>query len=104
MIRDPLQRFETLKAPSFLDPTKKLDKRPPIIIPEMILLNAPITITNNKGNKGSPFLKPQELLKKFIGVLFTNIKTHTEEIQRAIKLHQFSQNRISSAYTTKILN
>jgi hypothetical protein len=55
-------------------------------------------------DNGSPCLKPQELLKKPDGVSRTNTKKRTEEIQKAIKLHHFSQTRISSANTIKSPN
>ena len=42
-----------LRAPTYLDPTKKLENRPPFAIAEIILLDASMTIANNKGDKGS---------------------------------------------------
>jgi hypothetical protein len=53
-----------LRVPTFLEPTKKLEKRPPFTIAKIILLNVSITITNRKEDNGSPCLKPRDLLKK----------------------------------------
>jgi hypothetical protein len=60
-----------LRAPTFLDPTEKPENRPPFTIAEIILLNAFIIIMNTKGDKGSPYLKSWELLKKPFRLLFT---------------------------------
>jgi hypothetical protein len=64
-----------------LDPTKKHERNPALIVAESILLKASITITKRKGDKGSPCLKPRELLKKPNRLPFTRTKKHTEEIQ-----------------------
>lgn len=45
------RRLEMLSPPPFLDPTEKPDKKPPFIVAVIILLNASITRTNNKGTK-----------------------------------------------------
>jgi hypothetical protein len=58
------KRWEMLKAPTFLDPTEKPDKRPTFTIAKIILLNAFITITNSIGDQGSSYLNLQELLRK----------------------------------------
>jgi hypothetical protein len=36
---------------------------------------------NNKGDKGSPYLKPLELEKKPLGLPFTKIEKRTVEMQ-----------------------
>jgi hypothetical protein len=56
------RRWEIWSAPTFLDPTKKPERRIPYTAADSILLRASLTITNTKEDKGSPCLKPQELL------------------------------------------
>jgi hypothetical protein len=63
------KRWETLSAPMFL---------------------ASMKMTNNKGDKGSPYLKPQELLKNPEGLSFTKTEKCTEEIQNSIQECHFS--------------
>jgi hypothetical protein len=54
---------------------------------EIILPNASITMRNSCGDKGSPCLKPHELLKKPMGEPFTNTEKRTDETQWAIQDH-----------------
>jgi len=70
-----------LIAIALLDPTIKLEKRPPSTKVEIILLNASMTITKRRGDKWSPCLRPCELLKKPDEVPFTKIEKGTKEIQ-----------------------
>jgi hypothetical protein len=63
-----------LTIPKCLDPTEKLEIKPPSTTTKSILLKASITITKRKCDKGSPSLKPRELLKKQDGLLFTKTK------------------------------
>jgi len=93
-----------LSSPTFLDPREKPDKKPPFIVVEITFLNASITMTNNKGNKGSPCLKPQELLKKSVGVSLTKIEKRTKKIQWLSNYTISPQNSTSSTYTTKNSN
>jgi hypothetical protein len=75
-----------LIAPPLLGPIMNFDKIPPFI-KEIIVLNVSIIIMNRKGNNGFACLKLLELLKKTVGVSFTNTKKRTEEVQYAIHLH-----------------
>jgi hypothetical protein len=47
-------------------------------------------MTNRRGDRASPYLCPQELLKKPDRVPFTKMEKHTEEKQCAIQEHHFS--------------
>lgn len=50
----------------------------PLIAVVIILPKASITITNNNEDKGSPYFRPQKLLKKLVGVLFTKTEKRTK--------------------------
>lgn len=50
------------------------ERNPPSTILEINLLKASITKTKSNGDKPSPCCKPRELLKKLVGVPFTNIE------------------------------
>jgi hypothetical protein len=41
-----------LSPPTFLDPTKNPEKKPILIVAEIILFKASITMTNSEGDKG----------------------------------------------------
>jgi hypothetical protein len=58
------RRCEMLSTSKFLDPTEKLERRPPLTKAKSILLKASMTMTNNNEEKRYPCLKPLELLKK----------------------------------------
>jgi hypothetical protein len=75
-------RCEMSTTQECLDPTENPKRRPPLTMAESILLKASITITKRNGDKGSPYLKPRELLKKLDGLPFTKTEKRTEEIQR----------------------
>jgi hypothetical protein len=77
-------------TPECLDPIEKLEKKPPLIEAESILLKVSITITKRKDDKESHCLKPRELLKKLDGLPFTKMEKCTEEIECAIQEHNFS--------------
>jgi len=47
-------------------------------------------MTNNNGDKGSPCLKPRELLKNPDGLSFTKIEKRIKKIQCAIQERHFS--------------
>jgi hypothetical protein len=79
-----------LTIPKCLDPTEKLEIKPPSTTTKSILLKASITITKRKCDKGSPSLKPWELLKKQDGLSFTKTKKRTKKIQYAIQERHFS--------------
>jgi hypothetical protein len=51
---------------------------------EIILPNTFITMTNNNGDKGSPYLRPQELLKKGEGVPYTKPRKYHEQSKYTI--------------------
>jgi hypothetical protein len=50
-----------------IPPTEKLVCRPSLTAVEIILTKASITMTNNKGDRGSLCLNSRELLKKKTG-------------------------------------
>jgi hypothetical protein len=71
-----------LTTPVYLDPTEKPKKKPQLTVAESILLKASIIIKNKKCDKGSPYIKPQELLKKPDILSFTKTKTKHNTYQR----------------------
>jgi hypothetical protein len=62
-------------------PTEKPYNKPLPTATELILLNASITRTNNKGESGSSCLRPQEMLKNPLDEPFSKTECHTEEMQ-----------------------
>lgn len=70
-------------------PTKKPSINSPLTAANIILPKASITKTNSMGDKGSPCLNPQELLKNPIGVPLTKTEKRIEEIQWTIHEHHF---------------
>jgi hypothetical protein len=95
-----------LRAPTFLDPTEKLVKRPMFtkVVTILLSISMTITITNNKGDKGSHYLKSREILKNFVDLPLTNIEKHIEEIQCAIPLNYFSPKQHLLSIYSKSLN
>jgi hypothetical protein len=73
-----------------LEPTEKPERRPLSTVTENILLKASMTTTNKRGDRGSPYLSPLELLKKPDGEPLTKIEKRTEEIQYDIQETHFS--------------
>jgi hypothetical protein len=69
---------DMLTTPGYLDPTEKPKRKPQLTVAKSILLKASITIKNKKCDKGSPYIKPRELLKKPDILSFTKMKTKTK--------------------------
>ena len=67
-------------------PTLILDMSPSLTALSNILLKAFITITNYKGDNGSPYLIPLELSKKPRGVPLMRMENLTVEMQKKIHL------------------
>jgi hypothetical protein len=55
------------------------------MVAKIILLKASTTITKRKGDKGSPYLRSRELLKKPNRLPFTKTEKRTKEIQNVIQ-------------------
>ena len=68
-----------------MGPTLTLDTRPSLTVLSSILLKASITMTNNKGDNGSPYLIPLVLSKKPQGVPLIRMKNLTVEMQKKKK-------------------
>jgi hypothetical protein len=73
-----------------LEPTEKPERKPLSTVAVIILLKASMTLTKRKGDSGSPYLNPQELLKKPAGEPFTKTEKQTEDMQCTIQEHYFS--------------
>jgi hypothetical protein len=63
----------------------ELDNKPPLIVVEIILPNASITMTNSEGDRWSPFLKLRELLKNHVEVLFTKVENELRKYDELFK-------------------
>lgn len=66
--------------PMLPPPTKNPAMKPLVTKAESILLSASMKMTIMRGDNGSPYLRPQKLLKKSIGLSFTKTENFTVDM------------------------
>jgi hypothetical protein len=84
------KRWETTIRDRSQEPTEKPEIQPLEVIAPSILLNASMTKSKRKGERGSPWRTPRELPKYPHGEPLTKTGNRTVEMHCLIYIHHFS--------------